>query len=238
MDVFLGILIPFIGTVLGSMMVFFMIKNLNRKIEILILGFASGVMVAASIWSLIIPAIELNFFGVVIGLIFGFLFFWLMDFLMLKKDRKKDFNKMLFAITLHNIPEGMAIGCAFASYLSGDLSISLISCYLLSLGVGIQNFPEGMIVSLPMYKDGKSKLKSFGYGVLSALFELGGAIITLFFASIINSILPYLLAAAAGAMFYVVITELIPESDDKYKLNVLGFLLGFLIMMILDVTLG
>lgn len=238
METIFGILIPFIGTVLGSLMVFFMSSNINRKVEVLILGFASGVMVAASIWSLIIPAIEINFIAVLIGLIIGFLFFWLIDFVMLKRESKNSFNKMLFAITLHNVPEGMAIGCAFASYLSGDISISLVSCYLLSLGVGIQNFPEGMIVSLPMYKDGASKIKSFGYGVLSALFELFGAVITIFFASVISCVLPYLLAMAAGAMFYVVITELIPESIDKYKLNVLGFMIGFLIMMILDVTLG
>lgn len=238
MDVIIGILIPFFGTILGSLMVFFMVKKLNKKIENLILGFASGVMVAASIWSLIIPAIELNFIAVLIGLVVGFLFFWFVDYYMLKKQNQNSFNKMLFAITLHNVPEGMAIGCAFASFLSGDISTSLISCYLLSLGVGIQNFPEGMIVSLPMHQDGNSKLKSFWYGVLSALFELGGAIITILFANIISAVLPYLLSVAAGAMFYVVITELIPESTDKYNINVLGFLLGFLIMMILDVTLG
>lgn len=248
MNIVIGLLIPFIGTVFGSLMVYFMKDKLNRNIEVIILGFAAGVMVAASIWSLIIPAMNLvdnvKWLPVSVGLFLGVLLFWIIDFWMNKRNtcenalEQHDYKKLMVAVTLHNIPEGMAVGVIFASYLAGSSMASLASCYALCLGIAIQNFPEGIIVSLPMYKNGYSKNKAFLYGVVSAVFELLGAIITLIFTNIVTLILPYLLALAAGAMFYVVVVELIPESQDKNNLNIIGFLIGFMLMMILDVALG
>lgn len=248
MEIVIGLLIPFIGTVLGSFMVYFLKNKLNKKFEIIILGFAAGVMVAASIWSLIIPAMEmvqnLKWLPVSIGLIFGILIFWLVDYFMQKRKveeiaiEEQDYKKLMLAVTLHNIPEGMAVGVVLASLLTESSIVSLASCYALCLGIAIQNFPEGVIVSFPMYKSGYSRGKAFLYGVISALFELLGSIITLLFTKIITMILPYLLAVAAGAMLYVVVVELIPGSRSKNNLNVIGFLIGFMIMMILDVSLG
>lgn len=242
METFIGISIPFLGTLLGSTMVYFMKKNLSKKIERIILGFAAGVMVAASIWSLLIPSMEMSkgivWLPATIGLIIGILIFYFIDFILKKKkiEVSEKIDNIMLAITLHNIPEGMAVGIAFASYLAGGLSLT--ACYALAIGIAIQNFPEGTIVSLPLYKKGYSKNKAFFYGFISALFELIGAIVTLIFTNIVSAILPYLLALAAGAMFYVTVVELIPESDSEGKTNVIGFMIGFLIMMILDVTLG
>lgn len=239
MKVLFGIMIPFIGTSLGSMMVYFLKDKMSKKVENVILGFAAGVMVAASVWSLLIPSMDLAkgqiWFPATCGLVIGIFMFYLLD-LFLKKKEKKHVDNLMLAITIHNIPEGMAVGVAFASYLSGGMS--LMACYALAIGIGIQNFPEGSIVSLPLLKKGMSKHKAFLYGVVSALFELVGAIITLAFTNIISTLLPYLLALAAGAMFYVVVVELIPESDSDSKTNVIGFLIGFIIMMILDVYFG
>lgn len=237
MNVFLGIMIPFIGTVIGSMLVFFMKKELNKKIEIIIYGFAAGVMMAALVWSLLIPSMEVSIVPTIIGLLIGVLLFWLTDYILDKrivKERKVD--NLMLAVTLHNIPEGMAVGVAFASYLSGGLSLA--SCYILAIGIAIQNFPEGSVISFPLLKKGYSKKKAFYYGFISGVFELLGTIVTLIFTNFIVSILPYMLAIAAGAMMYVVVIELIPESDDKSKLNVIGFLIGFILMMVLDVMLG
>lgn len=242
MEIIIGILIPFFGTVLGSTMVYFMKKNISKKIERMILGIAAGVMVAASIWSLLIPSMEMSnhlvWLPASIGMTLGIFIFYFIDLILKKKkiDSSGKIDNIMLAITLHNIPEGMAVGIAFASYLAGGLSLT--ACYALAIGIAIQNFPEGTIVSLPLYKKGYSKNKSFLYGFISALFELLGAIITLVFTNIVSIIMPYLLALAAGAMFYVTIVELIPESDSENKTNVIGFLIGFLIMMILDVTLG
>ena len=246
MNTIIGLLIPFIGTTLGSLMVYFLKNKLNRKFEIIILGFAAGVMVAASIWSLITPAIEMSqnisWLPASIGLIIGILLFYVIDVFLKKAEKKenklKKIDKLMLAVTLHNFPEGMAVGIAFASLLAGNSNITVASCFALSLGIAIQNFPEGTIISLPMHKKGYSKTKSFIYGVISALYELLGAILTLIFTNFISKLLPYLLALAAGAMLYVVIVELIPESNDKSNLNSLGFLFGFIIMMILDVALG
>ncbi len=242
MEIIFGISIPFIGTVIGSLMVYFMKDKLSKKLENLILGFAAGVMVAASIWSLIIPSLEsargIKWLPVVIGMSIGVLFFYFVD-LYLKKynnNSQEKINNLMVAITLHNIPEGMAVGIAFASYIAG--SLSLMGAMALAVGIAIQNFPEGAIVSFPLIKKGYTKNKAFMYGFISAIFELLGSIITLIFTNVITTILPYFLALAAGAMFYVVVIELIPESDSQNKVNVLGFLLGFLLMMILDVTLG
>ncbi len=243
MNVLIGILIPFFGTTFGSLMVYFIKNKISRKLEIIILGFAAGVMMAASVWSLIIPAIEmskgLTWFPATIGLIIGITFFFLIDLILNKKkiNLNPNLDKMMLAITLHNIPEGCAVGIIFASYMLYH-NVTLTACYALSIGIAIQNIPEGLIVSLPLKNKGMSKNKAFLYGIISALFELLGAIITLIFSSIVSVILPYLLAFAAGAMIYVIIVELIPESTEENKVNTIGFLLGFVIMMILDVALG
>ncbi|MGN0966991.1 MAG: ZIP family metal transporter [Candidatus Coprovivens sp.] len=235
MEVILGILIPFIGTIIGSLLVYIMKKELNKKIEIIIYGFAAGVMMAALIWSLIIPAIEqsVSMIPIVIGLVIGVGIFYVIDKVM--DDRKKKIDNIMLAITLHNIPEGMAVGVAFASYLSGGLSLT--AAYALTIGIAIQNFPEGSVVSFPLLKKGYSKNKAFLYGFISAVFELLGTLITLLFTNIIVSIMPYMLCIAAGAMMYVIVVELIPESDSKSKLNIIGFLIGFIVMMLLDVML-
>ncbi len=243
MSVFIGLLIPFFGTVLGSLMVYFLRKNLSKKIEVLILGFAAGVMMAASVWSLLIPAMDMSqgikWLPATIGLVIGILFFFFIDYLLDKNkiSTSKSIDKMMFAITIHNIPEGMALGVVFASFLTKS-NISLATCYALAIGIGIQNFPEGFIVSMPLRNKGMSKTASFIYGVISAIFELLGAIVTLLFTRIISVMLPYLLAFAAGAMIYVILVELIPESTENNKLNTIGFLIGFAIMMILDIALA
>ena len=234
MKVIFGILIPFIGTIIGALLVFFMKKEINKKLEVIIYGFAAGVMMAALIWSLIIPAIESSsIVPVIIGLVFGVGTFYLMD---LYFNKKKQINNLMVAVTLHNIPEGMAVGVAFASYLVGGLGLA--AAYALSIGIAIQNFPEGSVVSFPLLKQGFSKRKAFMYGFVSAVFELLGTLITLLFTNFVVVILPYMLSIAAGAMMYVIVVELIPESNDQSKLNVIGFLIGFIIMMVLDVVLG
>ena len=238
MSVIIGILIPFIGTIIGAACVYVMKKEINKKIEIIIYGFAAGVMMAALIWSLIIPAIDKgSIIPVVVGLIIGVISFYFIDLYWDKKEDSEDkINNLMVAVTLHNIPEGMAVGVAFASYLSGGLSLA--SCYALAIGIAIQNFPEGSVISFPLLKKGFSKNKAFKYGFISAIFELLGTLVTLLFTNFVVVILPYMLAIAAGAMMYVIVVELIPESADKSKLNVIGFLIGFIVMMVLDVILG
>lgn len=238
MSVLIGILIPFVGTIIGSALVFIMKDKLNKKIEIIIYGFAAGVMMAALIWSLLIPAInQSNVIPPVIGLSIGVLTFYLIDLLMDKKKKVNNrMNNLMVAVTLHNIPEGMAVGVAFASYLVGGLRLA--ACYALAIGIAIQNFPEGSVVSFPLLKKGYSKKKAFLYGFISAVFELLGTIVTLIFTNFVITILPYMLSIAAGAMMYVVVVELLPESNDKSRLNVIGFLIGFIVMMVLDVLLG
>lgn len=236
MEVIIGILIPFVGTIIGALLVYFMKKELNRKIEFIIYGFAAGVMMAAAIWSLIIPSMEQssNVIPCVVGLIIGVGVFYLIDIIMEKKSNKR-MNNLMVAVTLHNIPEGMAVGVAFASYLSGVLSLA--SCFALAIGIAIQNFPEGCVISFPLLKKGYSKNKAFLYGFISAVFELLGTLITLVFTNFIVTIMPYMLAIAAGAMIYAIVIELIPESNSKSRLNVIGFLVGFIVMMVLDVML-
>lgn len=256
MQIILGILIPFIGTVLGSSMVFFMKKNLNNKIEKLLLGIASGVMIAASVWSLLIPSIEMSeeknliaWFPAVIGFSLGIIFLICIDFITFKlknnnfKKIKKYFNKktMLFlAVTLHNIPEGMAVGVVFAGVISGNSNISMLGAFTLAIGIAIQNLPEGAIISMPLKTSGISKKKAFLYGVISGIVEPIAGFITILLTSIIVPVLPYLLSFAAGAMIYVVTNELIPESqnDELPVIGTIGITIGFLLMMILDVTLG
>lgn len=256
MDIFLGILIPFLGTSIGALMVFFMRNNLNRKVEKLLLGFASGVMIAASIWSLLMPSIEMAeeqgkiaWIPAVVGFVFGILFLLLIDLTVphledgKAKGIKTKLNKnamLVLAVTLHNIPEGMAVGVVFAGILAGNATVSLAAAFALSIGIAVQNFPEGAIISMPLRSAGMSKSKAFAHGVLSGIVEPIAAFITLMLTSIIVPLLPYLLSFAAGAMIYVVVDELIPESQkgELSSLGTIGVTIGFLIMMVLDVALG
>lgn len=241
--IILGIIIPFIGTTLGSSLVFFFKNNINNKLEKFLLGFAAGVMIAASIWSLIIPSInlssslgKLNFLPAAIGISTGMLFLLLLDIYINKTNIKnKKTNLLYLAVTMHNIPEGMAVGAGFLSYFINHSKLSLLSGLILSIGIAVQNFPEGAIISLPLKSNGYTKTKSFLYGMISGIVEPIFAIITILLAGILLPTLPYLMSFAAGAMIYVVIEELIPESSH-YK--TLGVMLGFLVMMILDVVLS
>lgn len=239
-------------------MVFFMKNKINNKLEKILLGFASGVMMAASIWSLLIPAIEqssqlsnLSWFPAALGFLLGMGFLLLLDSIIphlhLKSDKpegvKSKFKKttmLMFAVTLHNIPEGMAVGIVLASAYMGSVEISMSSAFVLAIGIAIQNFPEGAIISMPLKTEGLSKTKSFFYGVLSGLAEIMGALITIFLTQIISPTIPYLLAFAAGAMIYVIVEELIPESQDGQHSNLatIGVAVGFVLMMVLDITLG
>ncbi len=257
MDIFIGILIPFIGTTLGSLMVFLLKEKLNNKVEKLLLGFASGVMIAASIWSLIIPSIEMArninivaWVPATIGFLLGTFFLLILDFVipyvhLNKENEDKQFKlskntKLVLAVTLHNIPEGMAVGVIFAGILSRDSSITLAGAFALSIGIAIQNFPEGAIISMPLKSCGMSKLKSFIIGTLSGVVEPIAAIITVLLTNMIKPVLPYLLAFAAGSMIYVVVEELIPDAhdNDTSRMSIIGTSLGFVLMMILDVALG
>lgn len=245
-----GIFIPFIGTSLGSSLVFFLKKGMNEKIQKIILGFASGVMIAASIWSLIIPAVEMAeqqnriaWIPASVGVIAGILFLILVNKIAQKIEEKEDgkkLNMLTFSVTLHNIPEGMAVGVCFAGFLAGTSGISLIEAIILAVGIAIQNIPEGAIISLPLNLEGKSKNKSFLSGVLSGVVEPISALITILLINAIVPILPYLLSFAAGAMIYVVIEELVPEMHDEKKsvLGIIGVAIGFVMMMALDIALG
>ena len=257
-NIVIGILIPFLGTTLGSAMVFLMRDKINTKIQKLLLGFASGVMMAASIWSLIIPSInmaeqqgKLSWVPATIGFLLGIIFLLMLDNLIphLHLDSKKpegiktklkNETMMVLAVTLHNIPEGMTIGVVFAGLLAQNTTITLMGAFALSIGIAIQNFPEGAIISMPLKNEGVSKAKAFVYGTLSGLVEPIGAIVTILLTSIVTPILPYLLSFAAGAMIYVVVEELIPESQSGEHSNIgtIGAAIGFVIMMILDVALG
>lgn len=246
----IGILIPFLGTSLGSFFVFFLKKNLNKKFQKLMIGFAAGVMIAASIWSLILPSVEMaekqgviSWMPATIGFILGILFLIIINNIAEKiriRSGKDKLNMLIFSVTLHNIPEGMAVGVCFAGFLLGNAGIDLAAAFLLATGIAIQNIPEGAIISMPLTMEGKSKGKSFLYGVLSGIVEPIAAFLTLLLIEIIVPILPYLLSFAAGAMIYVVVEELIPEMHDNEKssLGIIGVTVGFIIMMILDIALG
>jgi len=258
MEIFLGILIPFIGTMLGAACVFFMKKALKKQVQRALAGFAAGVMVAASIWSLLIPAIEqsenmgaLSFFPAVVGFWIGVLFLLALDHLIPHlhvgseqsegpKSKLGRTTMMVLAVTLHNIPEGMAVGVMYAGLLAGNTKITAASALALSLGIAIQNFPEGAIISMPLCSEGMSKKKAFICGVLSGVVEPVGGFITILIAGIITPVLPYLLSFAAGAMMYVVIEELIPESQNGEHSNIgtIGAAVGFALMMVLDIALG
>ena len=258
MEIFLGILIPFIGTTLGAACVLFMKKTLRKQVQSALAGFAAGVMVAASIWSLLIPAIEqsenmgaLSFFPAVVGFWIGVLFLLALDHLIPHlhvgseqsegpKSKLGRTTMMVLAVTLHNIPEGMAVGVMYAGLLAGNTKITAASALALSLGIAIQNFPEGAIISLPLRAEGESKGKAFLGGVLSGVVEPVGAVLTIIAAQLIIPALPYLLSFAAGAMLYVVVEELIPEMSQGEHSNIgtVFFAVGFSLMMVLDVALG
>lgn len=258
MEAFYVILIPFLGTSLGAACVFFMRKTLSDGVQRALTGFAAGVMVAASVWSLLIPAIEQSsdmggwsFVPAFVGFWVGVLFLLLLDHIIPHLHAKSGQQEgpqsqlaratmLVLAVTLHNIPEGMAVGVIYAGFLSGNTQITAASALALSIGIAIQNFPEGAIISLPLRAEGESKWKAFGGGVLSGVVEPIGAVLTLLMAQLIVPALPYLLSFAAGAMMYVVVEELIPEmSQGKHSnLGTVFFAVGFTLMMVLDVALG
>ena len=244
MDVIFGILVPFIGTTFGALLVFFIKNNINNKYEKFMLGFASGVMIAASIWSLLLPAIEssksIKWLSPSIGFTSGILFLLLINKIANYYKNNKKGNMLILAVTIHNIPEGMAVGLVFSGYLSGNSSITFAGAFALALGIAIQNFPEGSIISLPLHAKGINKLKSFLYGSLSGIVEPIFALLAILLTGYILPLMPFFLSFAAGCMIYVVIEELIPESQNDLKTSspIMGFSLGFVIMMILDITLG
>ena len=258
MKLFEGLLIPFLGTTLGSAMVFLMKNKINSKVEKLLLGFASGVMIAASIWSLLIPSIEMTeeqgkiaWIPAALGFLLGIVFLLVLDSIIphlhLNSEKPEGINSklkkttmMVLAVTLHNIPEGMAVGVTFAGALYGNSRITIAGATALAIGIAIQNFPEGAIISMPLKSEGISKGKSFIYGTLSGIVEPIAAILTILLTSAVTKILPYLLSFAAGAMIYVVVEELIPESQagEHSNIGTVGVAIGFVIMMILDVALG
>ena len=255
LDVILGILLPFAGTTLGAAMVFFMRKEMNEKLQKGLLGFASGVMIAASVWSLLIPAIEMAEEGGQIacipaaaGFLLGIGFLLLLDTVTphqhfqesepegIQASLRKT-TMLMLAVTLHNIPEGMAVGVTFAGVLSDNVLITMTGAFVLSAGIAIQNFPEGAIISMPLRAQGITKLRAFVYGTLSGIVEPIAAFLTIW---LTVPLLPYFLSFAAGAMIYVVVEELIPEAQNGKHTNVgtIGVAAGFTLMMILDVALG
>ncbi|HIX64001.1 MAG TPA: ZIP family metal transporter [Candidatus Mediterraneibacter colneyensis] len=254
----IGILIPFAGTALGSAMVFFMKKEMNERLQKLLLGFASGVMMAASVWSLLIPAIEMAgekggvpWLPPAVGFLLGMGFLLLLDTLtphLHFTDEKpegvpahlKKTTMLVLAVTLHNIPEGMAVGVTFAGALTENTAMTLAGAFALSVGIAIQNFPEGAIISMPLRSQGLTKKRAFAYGALSGIVEPAAALLTILLTGFVVPLLPYLLAFAAGAMIYVVVEELIPEAQSGAHSNIstIGVAAGFVLMMILDVALG
>lgn len=250
--ILIGILLPFIGTTLGAFLVFFLKKELKPSVNQLFLGLASGVMLAASIWSLLIPSIELSasygklsFIPASVGFLLGIVFLYSLNIYIDKIYKKKQINNhrnmlLSLAVTIHNIPEGMSVGVIFAGLLSGNNLVSLAGAFALSIGIAIQNLPEGAIISLPLKTSGASKIKAFIYGMLSGIVEPIFAFLTLLLTNFISPILPYFLSFAAGSMIYVVTNELIPEMNEKGRNSsgIIGITIGFLIMMILDVALG
>lgn len=252
------LLVPLLGTTLGAAMVFLMRNEMNARLEKALLGFAAGVMIAASVWSLLVPSIDMAaeqgvipWVPALVGFLLGIVFLLLIDTLTphlhLASDKpegvKSGFSKttmMLLAVTIHNIPEGMAVGVAFAGAVMGNAGITMAGALALAVGIAIQNFPEGAIISLPLRSEGNKRGKSFALGVLSGAVEPVGAILAIALASIVTPILPYMLAFAAGAMIYVVVEELIPEASEgeHSNLGTIAFAIGFALMMMLDVALG
>ena len=258
LEVFQGVMIPFWGTALGAACVLFMRGKLNVSVQRALTGFAAGVMVAASVWSLLIPAMEqsehmgsLAFVPAVAGVWLGILFLLFLDQVIPHlhqgsdepegpKTNLKKTTMLVLAVTLHNIPEGMAVGVLFAGYLAGNGTITMAGAFALAVGIAIQNFPEGAIISMPLRAEGMEKKKAFFYGVLSGAVEPAAALLTIWGAGLVVQLLPYLLSFAAGAMLYVVVEELIPEmsAGRHSNLGTLFFALGFTVMLALDVALG
>ena len=256
-QVITGILIPFAGTSLGAAMVFFLKGEISRRLQRILTGFAAGVMVAASFWSLLEPALasseymgRLSFVPAAVGFLIGIGFLLVLDMVTphihMNKEGEgprsglKRTTKLILAVTLHNIPEGMAVGVVYANIIAGGSLISTAGALALAIGIAVQNFPEGAIVSMPLRGEGMSKGKTFWYGVLSGAVEPVAAVITIFAFSMVSAALPYMLAFAAGAMIYVVVEELIPEMSEggHSNLGTIAFSFGFVLMMILDVALG
>ena len=257
-EVVLGLLIPFLGTTLGAACVFFLKNTMSGTLQRILTGFAAGVMVAASVWSLLIPSIEQaehmgiwSFVPAVAGFWAGILFLLLLDHVIPHlhlgskeaegpKTKLQKTTMLVLAVALHNIPEGMAVGVVYAGYLSGSAEISAMGALALALGIAIQNFPEGAIISMPLRSEGAGKGKAFTYGLLSGVVEPVGALLTIAASGFIIPALPYLLSFAAGAMIYVVVEELIPEMSqgDHSNIGTLFFAVGFSVMLVLDVALG
>lgn len=255
---FMILFIPFLGTSLGAAMVFLMKEEMNLQIKRLLLGFAAGVMIAASVWSLLIPALELSesqgglsWLPALIGFLLGVGFLLLLDSIIphlhMDSDKPEGMpsklsrtSMLIFAVTLHNFPEGMAVGVTFAGAMLGNNNITMMAALALAVGIALQNFPEGAIISMPLRNEGASKKKAFFIGVGSGIVEPIGAVITILLAKQVVPILPYFLSFAAGAMIYVVIEELIPEAQEGEHSNIgtIGAALGFALMMVLDVALG
>jgi len=257
MTLWLGLLLPLIGTTLGSAMVFFLKHSMKPVVQKCLLGFAAGVMIAASVWSLLIPAMEmsgegkLSFLPAAIGFLGGILFLLLLDSLIphlhlnasSPEGKPSSIGKsfmLIFAVALHNLPEGMAVGVVLAGVLSGSETMSLAAALALSLGIAIQNFPEGAIISMPLVQSGMSRRRAFGFGFASGVVEPLGAVMMIALTRLLSPALPYVLAFAAGAMIYVVVEELIPESQEGEHTNLatIATAAGFTLMMILDVALG
>lgn len=253
----IGVMIPFIGTTLGAACVFLLRKSIKQKIQKSLLGFAGGVMVAASVWSLLIPAMDMSehmgklaFLPAATGFLIGIAFLLAIDKLVPHlhvdcnepegpKSRFTKSTMMTLAVTIHNIPEGASVGIVLAAAASGDTPITVMSALALSIGIALQNFPEGAIISLPLKEEAGQK-KAFLYGMLSGVVEPVAAVITIFLSSHVEGVLPYMLAFAAGAMIYVVVEELVPEAaeGEHSDIGTIGFAIGFVLMMIMDVALG
>ncbi|MDE6523000.1 MAG: ZIP family metal transporter [Muribaculaceae bacterium] len=256
--IIIGLILPFLGTTLGAACVFLMKDGITPRLQKTLTGFAAGVMVAASVWSLLIPSIEMtgkeglgSILPAIVGFLFGILFLLFLDNIIPHqhidsnesegpKSHLSKTAKLVFAITLHNLPEGMAVGVALAGVMEHNSYMSIAGAIALSIGIAIQNFPEGAIVSMPLRSAGNSRRKSFLMGTLTGVVEPIGAILTILLASVIVPLLPYLLAFAAGSMMYVVVEELIPETQEgeHSNLGTIGFAFGFILMMVLDVVLG
>ena len=257
-QILIGIVLPLIGTALGSAVVFFIRGEVKPVVQKALLGFASGVMIAASVWSLLIPSIEMAeqqggiaWIPAAVGFLLGIGFLLLLDTFVPhlhvnaeepegKKSGLGRSAMLMLAVTLHNFPEGMAVGVVFAGVLSGNAIVSTAGAFALAIGIAIQNFPEGAIISTPLVSRGMPRWRAFSYGALSGIVQPIGAILTVLLPSLITPVLPYILSFAAGAMIYVVVEELIPESQSGSHSNIgtIGAALGFVLMMILDVTLG
>ncbi len=258
MGTLIALMLPFIGTTAGAASVFFLRKQISTNLQRVFTGFAAGVMVAASVWSLLIPAMDmsadmgkLSFFPALVGFLLGILFLLFMDSLIphLHVGSEKPEGKncklnrtamLMLAVTIHNLPEGAACGAILAGVINGDGAVTMAGAITLSIGIAIQNFPEGAIISLPLRSEGHSKGKSFALGALSGVVEPIGAILAILLAAVVTPILPYMLAFAAGAMIYVVVEELIPEANEgeHSNLGTIAFAVGFALMMVLDVALG